>query len=63
MGWEGLARIDVEKSFSHQLSQNEIASDNPCYQHLSGNILVSGLGVNQELTVISRIADDSGVSG
>jgi hypothetical protein len=41
MGWEGLARIDVEKSFSHQLSQNEIASDNPCYQHLSGNILVS----------------------
>jgi hypothetical protein len=29
-----LARIDVEKSASHQLSQNEISSDNPCYQQL-----------------------------
>jgi hypothetical protein len=37
MGWEDLARIDVEKSSSHQLSQIEIASDNPCAQHLSGN--------------------------
>jgi hypothetical protein len=39
MGWEGLARIDVEKSFSHQLSQNEIASDyihgNPFPRQLS----------------------------
>ena len=28
-------RIDVEKSSSHHLSQNEIASDNPCSRHLS----------------------------
>jgi hypothetical protein len=27
--------VDVDKSSSHQLSQNEIASDNPCCQHLS----------------------------
>ena len=26
--------IDVDKSASHQLSQNEIDSDNPCYRHL-----------------------------
>src|SRR5580704_18669330 len=26
--------IDVAKSASHQLSQSEIASDKPCYQHL-----------------------------
>jgi hypothetical protein len=26
--------IDVEKSSSHHLSQNEIAGDNPCSQHL-----------------------------
>src|SRR5580700_2852309 len=26
MGWDGLPRIDVEKSASHQLSQTEIAS-------------------------------------
>jgi hypothetical protein len=25
-------RIDVEKSASHQLSQTEIANDNPCSQ-------------------------------
>ena len=35
MGWDGLARIDVEKSSSHQLSQIEIAGDNPCSQQLS----------------------------
>jgi hypothetical protein len=29
MGWEDLARIDVEKSSSHQLSHSEIGSDNP----------------------------------
>ena len=29
-------RIDVAKSSSHQVSQSEIGSDNPCYQHLSG---------------------------
>jgi hypothetical protein len=34
--------IDVEKSPSHHLSQNEITSDNPCYQHLFGNSPVSG---------------------
>jgi hypothetical protein len=34
MGWGGLARIGVEKA-SHHLSQNEIAGDNPCSQHLS----------------------------
>jgi hypothetical protein len=34
--WDGqLARIGVEKSASHHLSQTEIASDNPSYQHLS----------------------------
>jgi hypothetical protein len=27
--------IDVEKSSSHQLSQSEIGSDNPCCRHLS----------------------------
>src|ERR1700751_2304455 len=35
-----LTRVDGEKS-SHQLSRREIASDNPCSQHLSGNTLVS----------------------
>jgi hypothetical protein len=34
---ERLVRIDVAKSSSHQLSQNEIGSDNPCYRHLFGN--------------------------
>jgi hypothetical protein len=29
-------RIDVGKSAYHQLSQSEIASDNPCSQHLFG---------------------------
>ena len=38
MGWDGLPRIDVEKSSSHQLSQVEIASDNPSSRHLSGSI-------------------------
>jgi hypothetical protein len=36
MGWDDLPRIDVDKSSSHHLSQTEIASDNPCSQHLSG---------------------------
>jgi len=31
-----LVRIDVGKSSYHQLSQNEIGSDNPCSRHLSG---------------------------
>src|SRR4029077_10819908 len=30
-----LVRIDVEKSASHQQSQTEIDSGNPCSQHLS----------------------------
>ena len=30
-----LIRIDVEKSASHQQSQAEIGSDNPCSRHLS----------------------------
>ena len=30
------APIDVDKSASHQLSQTEIGSDNPCSRHLSG---------------------------
>jgi hypothetical protein len=38
---EGSGTIGVEKSASHQLSHNEIASDNPCSQRLSGNTLVS----------------------
>ena len=29
--------ITIDKSASHQLSQNEIASDNPCSRHLSGS--------------------------
>ena len=33
------AQIDVEKSASHQLSQSEIASDNPCSQQLSASVL------------------------
>jgi len=45
----GLSRIGVVKSASHQLSQNEIGGDNPCSQHLSGNILVSDWRVNQDL--------------
>jgi hypothetical protein len=37
--WDGqLARIDVEKSAYHHVSQNEIAGDNPCSRHLSGKI-------------------------
>jgi hypothetical protein len=32
-----IARIDVEKSAYHQLSQSEIGSDNPCYQQLSNS--------------------------
>jgi len=30
-------RMDVGKSASHELSQNEMTSDNPCSRHLSGN--------------------------
>jgi hypothetical protein len=33
--------IDVEKSASHHVSQGEIGSDNPCYQHLSRNTLLT----------------------
>jgi hypothetical protein len=40
--WEGLARIDVAKSSSHQLSHTEIASDNPWYQHLLSRCLDTG---------------------
>ena len=29
MGWEGLARIEVEKSSSHHRSRNDIGGDNP----------------------------------
>ena len=29
MGWEGLARIDVEKSASHHLFQNEMSLESP----------------------------------
>ena len=36
-GQNGLVQIDVDKSSSHQLSQPEIASDNPCSRHLSGD--------------------------
>jgi hypothetical protein len=36
------ATIDVDKSSYHQLSQFEIAGDNPCSQQLSGNLPVSG---------------------
>jgi hypothetical protein len=28
------ARVDVDKSASHHLSQNDIASDKPCSRHL-----------------------------
>jgi hypothetical protein len=35
------SRIDVEKSAYHQLSQNEIGSDNPCSQQLSRKDLLS----------------------
>ena len=31
----GRIPIDVDKSPSHRLSHSEIASDNPCSQHLS----------------------------
>ena len=34
----GLVWIDVDKSSYHQLSQSEIASDNPCSQQLSGSV-------------------------
>jgi hypothetical protein len=34
--WEvGYLAIAVQKSASHQLSQSEIGSDNPCSRHLS----------------------------
>ena len=36
-GRDGLLWIDVEKSSSHQLSQNEIGGDNPCSRQLSKN--------------------------
>jgi len=49
MGRSGLAGIDVEKSSSHQQSQTEIASDNPCYRHLSGNAPVAEQCVNRAL--------------
>jgi hypothetical protein len=32
--------ISVDKSSSHLLSHSEIGGDNPCYQHLSGPLLV-----------------------
>jgi hypothetical protein len=34
---EALIRMDVDKSASHHQSHTEIAGDNPCSQHLSGN--------------------------
>jgi len=40
--------IDVEKSAYHQLSQIEIASDNPCSQQLSGD--------NEEIGDPTRLA-------
>jgi len=47
--------VDVDKSSSHQLSQNEIASDNPCSQQLSGETLsVSEKRVNQGLIQSAR---------
>jgi len=42
--------IDVDKSASHHLSQSEIASDNPCYQHLSSK----QFAVAGSITVIDR---------
>jgi hypothetical protein len=35
-GPEQFGTTDVEKSASHHVSQNEIRSDNPCSQQLSG---------------------------
>src|SRR5579864_7485933 len=48
MGWDGLPRIDVDKSASHQLSQSEIASDNPCDQHLSLCYKATGIPMNKQ---------------
>jgi hypothetical protein len=41
------------KSASHDLSQNEIASDNPCSQHLSGNteFPITGVAYQDFLTL------------
>ena len=44
------AEIGVEKSPSHHLSQTEIASDNPCSQHVSGNALPSDYVVNLDFS-------------
>ena len=51
---EDLNRIGVDKSSSHQLSQNEIGGDNPCSRHLSGNSLLSDYRINQDLRAIAE---------
>ena len=44
MGRDVPDAIDVDKSSSHHLSHCEIAGDNPCSRHLSGNDPVSDHG-------------------
>jgi hypothetical protein len=46
MGRGGWVRIDVEKSSSHQLSQREIAGDNPCSRQLFEKALADGGGLS-----------------
>ena len=53
MGWDGLPRIDVEKSSYHHLSQNEIGSDNPCSRHLAKE---SGMEVQFEEGNLKTVA-------
>src|SRR5215469_7177193 len=59
MGWEGLARIDVEKSASHHLSHNEIAGDNPCYRHLSAVASITALAT---AVLVMRAVDGKAVA-
>jgi hypothetical protein len=54
-----LPRIGVAKSSSHQQSQSEIGSDNPCYQELSilGALLkIAGTRIHVELALAWMIS-------
>ena len=63
MGWEGLARIDVEKSASHHLSQTEIDGDNPCSRHLSEKPCFTVTPVSGDNACLQQLPTEDGLLG
>jgi hypothetical protein len=56
MGWEALARIDVGKSASHQLSQIEIASDNVRDSYLESAASLEAKRITSESPVVRELS-------